>query len=150
MILLLFGQPASGKTTLGKKIAHEFAGINIDGDKWRDITDNKDYSREGRARNLINAFNMALYLESEGHFVVISMVAPYKEQRDYLRSKAAKLLSVYLEYDGSRGRDERFVKDFEVQDDEEGFRLNTSNVSIESSLILIKTEILKSVWAANE
>ena len=49
MIILLFGQPASGKTTLADKIHKDLHIINglitmrIDGAKWRDVTKNKDY-----------------------------------------------------------------------------------------------------------
>jgi GTPase SAR1 family protein len=54
MIILLFGQPAAGKTTLSNAIYNHFSKkdlgwlgglIQIDGDKWRDITKNKDYSK---------------------------------------------------------------------------------------------------------
>ena len=70
--------------------------IQIDGDKWRDITKNKDYSREGRNRNLKGAFDMAIYLEREGYIPILSFVTPYEEYRKYLAENSNKLIEIYL------------------------------------------------------
>jgi adenylylsulfate kinase len=79
MIIVLFGQPHSGKSTL----AAELDAHNIDGDKLRELFSNKDYSREGRIKNLNRASDIAHYLNSVGEPVVLSLVYPYKEARDY-------------------------------------------------------------------
>jgi adenylylsulfate kinase-like enzyme len=139
MILLLFGQPASGKTTLADIVANEWenwtevsgAPLRIDGDKWREITKNKDYSKEGRVRNLRGAFDMALYLEKEGFTVILSFVTPYQELRDYLKSNAENFTQVFLNYEGGRGRDEKFATDFEIPSKEDCLILNTAEKSIE-------------------
>jgi adenylylsulfate kinase-like enzyme len=144
MIILFFGQPASGKTTLAdsflndKNISEFFwSFVRIDGDKWRDITKNKDYSKEGRVRNLKGAFDMALYLEKDDYIPVLSFVTPYQELRDYLRENSSQLVEIYLEYNEDRGRNDRFAKDFE-NPDENVLRLNTSEKSIEECLVDIK------------
>ena len=49
MIIVLFGQPHSGKTTLAKQFP---SSRTIDGDELRELFANKDYSKEGRIRNL--------------------------------------------------------------------------------------------------
>lgn len=119
MIILLFGQPASGKTTLAGFLAQNLESegqpkvIRIDGDKWRDITKNKDYSKDGRLKNLKGAFDMALYLEKEGYTIILSFVTPYQELRSYLSENANNFFQVYLTYPGGRGRDEKFANDFE-------------------------------------
>jgi adenylylsulfate kinase len=101
MIILFYGQPASGKTTLADALVNQSNEYNknywdyfirIDGDKWRDVTNNKDYSKEGRLTNLKGAFNMALYLELEGFTPVLSFVTPYEELRQYLQSKSENLI----------------------------------------------------------
>ena len=138
MIVLLFGQPASGKTTLGDALAKQLESmkqkvVRIDGDKWRDVTNNKDYSKEGRMRNLKGAFDMALYLDREGFTVVLSFVTPYRELRDHLTNGASETMHVYLTYDGGRGRDEKFAPDFEAPD-RSTLTINTSNTDLEQSL----------------
>jgi adenylylsulfate kinase len=132
MIVLLFGQPASGKTTIADALMlriFDKKAVRIDGDKWRDVTENKDYSMKGRIANLKSAFDMAIYLEKEGFLPVLSFVAPYQELRTYL-DKKSDLYEVYLVYDEDRGRNERFVKDFEEPKHENHIKINTSHYSI--------------------
>ena len=142
MIFLFFGQPASGKTTLAdllsdtikKEKKHFNDVIRIDGDKWRDVTNNLDYSKEGRLKNLKEAFNAALYLEKDNFIVILSFVTPYESLRTYLREKSNTLISTYLHYDEDRGRNERFANDFEDPSDID-LLINTSESSIVQSLI---------------
>lgn len=116
MIILFYGQPASGKTTLAEsfcKNSDRTDLIKMDGDKWREITKNKDYSKQGRINNLTGAFNMALYLENMGFTPVLSFVTPYKELRKYLKENSKKLIEIYLKYNEDRGRNMNFANDFE-------------------------------------
>ena len=135
MIILFYGQPASGKTTLADKLNIDLK-IRIDGDKWRDVTKNKDYSKEGRLTNLKGAFNMALYLEKEGYIPILSFVTPYKELRQYLKQNANEVVEIYLKYSGDRGRNMNFAKDFE-EDEEYNLCFDTSAESIEDCVIKI-------------
>jgi adenylylsulfate kinase-like enzyme len=135
MIILLYGQPASGKTTLSNNLKIRLAPkniIQIDGDKWRDITKNKDYSREGRNRNLKGAFDMALYLEREGFTPILSFVTPYEEYRQYLAENSERFVEIYLFYneDEDRGRNMNFAQDFE-KPTRNFLSLNTSSFSVE-------------------
>jgi len=135
MIILLYGQPASGKTTLSNELMRIYDNqdaIQIDGDKWRDITKNKDYSKEGRNRNLKGAFDMALYLEREGYMPILSFVTPYEEYRKYLSDNSNKLMEIYLFYNENidRGRNDFFAKDFEAPK-RNFLSLNTSLFSVE-------------------
>jgi len=151
MIILLFGQPASGKTTLANEFTEAYhkaridtdiwkdiyssmtsmykSFVLIDGDRWRDITQNKNYTKEGRIENLKQAFNMALYLEKEGYTPVLSFVTPYEELRQYLRDNAIKLAEIYLTYSEDRGRNNYFASEFEKPLGEY-LHLETSTLSI--------------------
>ena len=122
MIVVLFGQPGSGKTTLAKQFP---SCKNIDGDELRELFNNKDYSREGRIRNLNRASDIAHYLHRHGNNIILSLVYPYKEARDYLRSLDPEDKFVFLVYELDRGREKFHVQDFEYPDKDEALYLNT-------------------------
>ena len=145
MIVLFFGQPASGKTTLAQAFIKERVSckyVHIDGDKWRDITKNKDYSKEGRMRNLKGAFDMAIYLEKEGFTPILSFVTPYQELRNYLLQNSASLYQIYLSYNLDRGRNMNFATDFE-EPNQNCLHIDTSEMSIYDCVGKIKDYISK-------
>ena len=132
MIVLFIGQPASGKTTLAQAFIKERVSckyVHIDGDKWRDITKNKDYSKEGRLRNLKGAFDMAIYLEKEGFTPILSFVTPYQELRNYLLQNSANLFQIYLSYNLDRGRNMNFATDFE-EPNQNCLHIDTSETNV--------------------
>lgn len=140
MVVLLFGQPASGKTTLADLLVPympRFA-MRIDGDVWREITENKDYSEEGRRRNLKSAYDMAIYLERNGISSLMSFVSPFEDLRQYLSSKT-NCVQIYLEYNEDRGRNNYFAKGFDEPKD--CLRINTSELSIDECVIKIREYI---------
>jgi|TARA_B110000503_G_scaffold143663_1_gene246778 adenylylsulfate kinase-like enzyme len=139
MIIVLFGQPASGKTTLAKKFIGE-GFHHIDGDELRDLFKNKDYSREGRVKNLNRASDIAHYLnKAKNYNVILSLVYPYEEAREYLSKLTRDVKWIYLIYEEDRGRDQFKVEDFEIPNrDNVDLIINTSNTSIEDSLDKIK------------
>jgi len=88
MILWLTGQPGSGKTTLCNELSTSLVSMgycektfHIDGDDLRDVLDNKDYSEQGRRKNIQIAIDMARVMEHKGYCVLISLVSPYRELR---------------------------------------------------------------------
>lgn len=138
MIIVLFGQPHSGKSTIANEILKKTSTfINIDGDKLRELFVNKDYSKEGRIKNLNRASDIAHFLNSIRNNVILSLVYPYKETRDYLNSLTKDVVWVYLYYSGERGREVYHVQDFDVPTNERVLSLDTSRFSIENCLTLI-------------
>ena len=83
MILWFTGQPGSGKTTLCNEVIKRVSEkvIHIDCDDIREVLDNKDYSENGRRKNIKFAINMAKVMESKGYLVVVSLVSPYRDLR---------------------------------------------------------------------
>jgi len=66
MIYILYGQPASGKSTLGKLLAkHLETPFLIDGDEFREMFTNKNYGRDGREENIKNANAVVTYLNKK-------------------------------------------------------------------------------------
>lgn len=135
MIIVLFGQPHSGKTTLAERLEFEnLYDIHIDGDKLREVFNNKDFSREGRLINLQKASDIAAFLNGMSYDVVMSVVFPYKEARDYLNNLVPNVKWIYLTYTNPRGREDFHVADFEEPELENFMQINTDNQSIEETL----------------
>jgi len=162
MIYVLYGQPESGKTTLGKLLAeHLDTPFVIDGDEFRDMFENKNYGRDGREQNIQNANAVATYLNKKGKEgnwkavyisdeknswkshpvnketdVVMCLVNPYKHLRDELReNNRGQVVEVLLQ--SSR----ELKKDYHVKDFETGvpnYEMNTDR-SVEDSWIKIKS-----------
>lgn len=139
MILVLFGQPNSGKTTLANKLVKSLNLVNIDGDLLRHVFNDKDFSRAGRLKNLNRASDMAAVMEAMGMNVVLSLVYPYQEARDYLNTIGQDVQWIYLTYTGERGREAYHVPDFEVPSDV--ITLDTSKLSVSECIKTIEREI---------
>jgi len=90
MIYWFTGQPAAGKTTLANWLAASFPtnkATIIDGDDIREIFDNKDYSELGRRKNIELAQKIAQFLNKKGEIAIVSLVSPYRDQREEFKQK---------------------------------------------------------------
>ena len=87
MIVILTGQPNSGKTTLAYALKEKLscAGI-LDGDEIRAILDNKDYSVDGRKRNITTASSFAKILSNNDITAILALVSPFRELREQLKN----------------------------------------------------------------
>lgn len=131
MIYWFYGQPGSGKTTLAKSMIGQLPQlvfkkhVHIDGDEMRKIFDNKDYSKEGRLKNLRNVNNIVRFLDYKGFEVFVSVVAPYNEIRDELRDLDINYYHVHT--NEIRGREDYFASDFESNDSD--YKIDTTHKS---------------------
>ena len=128
MIYWLTGQPGSGKTTLANNLLDHFGKektMIIDGDDLRQIFDNKDYSEIGRRKNIERAQDIALFMDKKGYDVIVSLVSPYKDQRDELK-KRADVVEFYLHTTEDRGRNQYHVSNYEPPT-ENFFDIDTTN-----------------------
>ena len=140
MILWLTGQPGSGKTTLAKAFIEKVSKdnpdiniINLDGDDLRNINKNKDYSKEGRIKNISTAISIMRFLANKDYICVVSIVAPYKFLRDELKDEFP-FIEVYLHTKDIRGRENFFAKDYEIPTDPKHLAIDTGKLTIKESL----------------
>ena len=140
MIYILYGQPGSGKTSLGKLLAkHLDTPFVIDGDEFREMFENKNYSMVGRQENIKNANAVATYLNKKGKegkwtavycrdapnsikghpvnketHVVMCLVNPYEHlRRDLKSNNKGQVIEILLECEREL-RKEYHVYDFEI------------------------------------
>ncbi len=116
MIYWFTGQPGAGKTTLADWLSTHYhtKAIKIDGDDIREIFDNKDYSEAGRRKNIELAQNMDLFLHHKGYNVFVSLVSPYKDQRESFKEKLGNgIVELYVHAFEDRGRTQYHVANYE-------------------------------------
>lgn len=129
MIYWFTGQPGAGKTILGSKL-HEFlksekrnwrqSVFHLDGDDLRELTVNKDYTPEGRERNIRNAQMITEFLHKTGCDVVVSLVAPPRWLREEFKERIGlkNFQEFYIHCSDSRERDHFHSKNYEAPETE--------------------------------
>ena len=139
MIIWFTGQPGAGKTTLALKFIEEkkrenpdLSVVHIDGDNLRSITQNFDYSLEGRKKNIENVHTIARFMDYHEALVVISVVAPLRVMRNALK-ETNKMTEVYVHTTNVRGREQNFAKNYEPPDND-FIDIDTTNDSVEKSV----------------
>jgi adenylylsulfate kinase len=130
MIYWFYGQPGAGKTTLSNALNLRINAIQIDGDDVRSVFNNQDYSKEGRIKNLTLINNIVRFLDHKGFNVIVSVVSPYKEIRDQLLDLDIKYF--YVCTTETRGKENYFVKDFEIEEND--CMLDTTNKTVNEVL----------------
>jgi adenylylsulfate kinase len=117
MIYWFTGQPGSGKTTLALAVQKELrrrghAVVFLDGDTFRIITLNKDYSTDGRLKNIRAAQLLAAKIHEDGVWVVASFVSPYRDLREEFKQRP-EVREIYVHTSETRGRENYFVEGYE-------------------------------------
>ena len=114
------GQPGAGKTVLAKALQDRLEWMrqdvfHIDGDDLRDLIQNKDYSKEGRIKNIELAQSIAKYLYNKNKIVVVSLVSPYLDIRErFKQDMGTNIVEIYVHTTDIRGREQFHVLDYEV------------------------------------
>lgn len=115
MIYWLTGQPGAGKTTLAKWLEAHLAGkaTIVDGDDIREIFSNIDYSEVGRRKNIELAQNIAKFFHHKEKIAIVSLVSPYKDQRDSFKEVIGDgIVEIYVHTTDIRGRERFHVADY--------------------------------------
>ena len=118
MVIWFTGQPGSGKTTLATELYDRLVSytsevvVHLDGDDLRKSLNNKDYSEQGRRKNIQFAIDMTRVLDNKGFIVIVSLVSPYRDMREKLKSNR-NIAEFYLHTTKIRGREDYFVENYE-------------------------------------
>ena len=76
------GLPGSGKTYLAERLAPLLNAAWINADKIRDMTNDWDFSDEGRLRQSKRMRNIADFEKKHGRLVICDFVCPTKKTRE--------------------------------------------------------------------
>lgn len=120
MIYWFTGQPGAGKTVLAKALQDRLEWMrrdvfHIDGDDLRDLIQNKDYSKEGRIKNIELAQSIAKYLYNKECDVIVSLVSPYLDVRErFKQDMGMDLTEIYVYTTDIRGREQFHVSDYDA------------------------------------
>lgn len=85
-VLWMTGLPCSGKTTIVKELQKDIPNLAmLDGDELREWFSPKDFSKAGRDEHNKKVAHLAKLLLKHGVPSAVSLVSPYKENRDNAR-----------------------------------------------------------------
>lgn len=134
MIYWFTGQPGAGKTSIAEVLINKLPNntFHVDGDDLREIFNNKDYSEVGRRKNIELAQHITHFLHNKGTNVVVSLVSPYRDQREEFKEKLGNdIIEIYVHTENLRGREDFHVKNYEEPLDN-FLDMDTSDVIIET------------------
>jgi adenylylsulfate kinase len=117
MIYWFTGQPGAGKTTMALALQKELrrrghSVVFLDGDTFRIITLNQDYSKDGRLKNIRAAQLLAAKIHDDGVWVVASFVSPFRALREEFKQRP-EVLEIYVHTSENRGREKFFAEAYE-------------------------------------
>ena len=95
------GLPASGKTTLARRVRDRLAPrtscVLLDSDELRDALHEQSYSEAGRDLFYAKLARLAALLAKQGHVVLVAATAPRIAQRALARTEAPSFVEVYVQ-----------------------------------------------------
>lgn len=103
-VIWLTGLSGSGKTTIADKLVATLSEKNIksvklDGDEIRNAIKLHGFDEDSRKKHNLNVGYIASLFEKQGNIVIVSLISPYKDVRDEVRTMCQRFLEVYLSTD---------------------------------------------------
>ncbi|MDH3458048.1 MAG: adenylyl-sulfate kinase [Gemmatimonadota bacterium] len=95
------GLSGSGKSTIAEEVFAQlkrrgYKAERLDGDTIRSIFPQTGFTRDERDAHIRRVGYLASKLEQNGVFVVASLVSPYQDSRDFVRSLCRNFIEVYI------------------------------------------------------
>ena len=146
------GQPGAGKTTLAQLLKKRLDLMHngrekvviLDGDEIRDLFNNKDYSIDGRKKNVEMVQNCCRFLVKNDITAIVCMVSPFAEQREQIVQELNGV-EIFVECIEERGREQFHVDYFEqpsYTNNYQSLSINTSYKKDEESFELLWKKLL--------
>jgi len=100
-VVWLTGLSGAGKTTIANHLAERAKreGLKVeilDGDTVRAIIENQSFTKSERNRNVKMVALIAHYLQKHGSLVIVAMISPYLESREFARKLCSSFLEVHI------------------------------------------------------
>jgi adenylylsulfate kinase len=100
-VIWITGLSAAGKTTIGKALAEVLRKEgqkveHLDGDRLRQLFPGTGFSKEERDAHIHRVGYLAGTLEKKGVTVVVSVISPYRQAREFVRNHCNNFIEVYL------------------------------------------------------
>lgn len=144
------GQPGAGKTTLAQLLKKKLDEISnrkvviMDGDEIRDLFNNKDYSIDGRKKNVEMVQNCCRFLAKNDIVTIVCMVSPFAKQRSEI-VKELNGVEILVECLEIRGREQYHVDYYEqpsYTNNYQSININTSFKTDEQSFEVLWKKLL--------
>ena len=103
-VIFLTGLSGSGKTTIAKALMKKLqqkgiVPVLLDGDEIRNVIKQTGFDEQSRKNHNLNVGYMASLLESQGNFVIVSLISPYEDTRNTIRGMCKNFKEVYVSTD---------------------------------------------------
>jgi adenylylsulfate kinase len=103
-VVFLYGLSGSGKTTIAKKAIEKLkkkglTPVLLDGDEIRNAIKLTGFDEDSRKRHNLNVGYMAKLLEAQDKIVIVSLISPYDDIRNQIRSMCSKFIEVHVATD---------------------------------------------------
>ena len=100
-VLWFTGLSGSGKSTIAESVSdllnrQHIKLESLDGDRIRDVFPNTGFDKEARIAHIKRVGYLAGMLEKNDISVVVSLVSPYAEARDFARGLCSRFIEVYV------------------------------------------------------
>jgi adenylylsulfate kinase len=100
-VIFLTGLSGSGKTTIAKALMEKYkkqgvVPVLLDGDEIRKVIHQTGFDEESRKKHNLNVGYMASLLESQGNVVIVSLISPYIDTRNEIRTMCKKFIEVHV------------------------------------------------------
>ncbi len=130
-IILVFGLPGSGKTTMAAKISAELGATHINADEVRKKFDDWDFSDDGRLRQAHRMKKLAN--AEETNYVVLDFVCPKKELRSIINADVVVFMDTITK---SRYEDTNHMFEAPQKNEKVTYRIKEKKADTESQNVI--------------